>query len=138
MCPHTTIYTAVTDIYVDTLCPHTTPYVSSYCYICVLNSSMWTQYTHSVSAVYIHTLCVYCVHILLYTYCVHILLYSSMTHMCPHTTTYVSSYYYMCVLILLYLPLSRVCVMVTAPEYIYIYIRTYIYIYIYIYRYVRI
>ncbi len=72
------------------------------------------------------------IYIVVWTHCVRILLC-----MCPHTTIHVSSYYYICVLMLLYIPLShttiytafkdtysskaRVCVILTAPEYILLY-----------------
>ena len=77
-------------------------YVSTSCYMCVLirsSSLLWHMCTRTATCVYssmillhVSSYCYVCLHMCAYCSCVLILV-----HMCPHTGTYVSSYWYICV-----------------------------------------
>jgi hypothetical protein len=102
------------------ICLHTAPYVSSYCYVCVLITQVRNEVLDSARGrfvvwavpahvreqgaeahllIYVSLYCYICVLILLYmcphtAVCVLIPL-----NMCPHTVVHVSPYCYICVLI---------------------------------------
>jgi hypothetical protein len=91
MCPHTAIY--MSSYYLH-LCPHTTIFVSSYYHIRVFHTTMHAARTSLRYAyVSIRQVCI--------RQPIHTTMHAARTslYMCPHTTTYVSSYDYICVLI---------------------------------------
>jgi hypothetical protein len=108
MCPHATVYVSsyycICVLILLYMCPHATVYVSSYYCICVL--ILLYMCPHALLTL-VSSVLKNIVGLLQEFDAVHVPIEVRSLYMCPYTTIYVSSYYYICVLILLYIGTCR-------------------------------